>query len=156
MKRTSGWSGLTIRLLLIASLILISPTVFADCEYDEANTWIECDEVKGYVVSSDKLKKLLDAYDLIDPLTDERDKLQWLLSEATKLRDEYRLQRDKTEAELVIVESKYLESSRAQAELQAELDASWSDLEVGFFAAGVGALALLAGVGVTVLYFKLQ
>jgi hypothetical protein len=91
-----------------------------------------------------------------DEYKELRNALQGALDNSVQLQDTYREQREGMEKELEIVESKYLEEATNAAELQVKYNNSWSDWEVGLFTSGVGAVALLAGVGITVLVVELQ
>lgn len=83
-----------------------------------------------------------------------RDSLQDLLGASLKLQEDYRVQREHTEDELVIVEAKYLTEARRVVEMEAQLEGTWSDWEVALFTGGVSATALLVGAGVTALVFE--
>lgn len=168
-------------LLLLASPISSSSNAFAnDCISNEDALWLckgDTSWADGYLVVDERLRELLDAEGLVETLKEERDafrglvkaykgqrdeykalrdSLQNLLDHSLSLQESYRGQRESTEAELVIVEGKYLNSARHAAQLEAELADAWSAWEVGLFAAGIGAMAVLSGVGVTVLYYQLN
>lgn len=98
----------------------------------------------------DKYKAQRDEYKAI------RDSLQDLLNVSLRLQEDYREQRENMEAELEIVEQKYLDEARRAAEMEAKYEDAWSDWEVGLFSAGVGAVAILIGVGVTALAYELK
>lgn len=121
------------------------------------------------------MRKLLDAEGFLAKATDQRDtykellalyqaerdeykvlqeSLQDLLQNSLQLQEKYRVQREDTEAELVIVEGKYLEQARVIAELEA--NSSWSDWEVGLFSGLVGMVAITVGVGVTALVYEVR
>ena len=119
------------------------------------------------------MRKLLDAEGFLAKTTDQRDtykellvlyqaerdeykvlqeSLQDLLQNSLQLQEKYRVQREDTEAELIIVEGKYLEQARVIVEL--ETNSSWSDWEVGLFSGLVGMVAITVGVGVTALVYE--
>jgi hypothetical protein len=176
---------MTLALLATVNLILVLPTgsVAADeppCASDPIQFWI-CKGDKawqdGYLVGGERLGQLLDKEELLPTVQGERDayrdlvdrykaqrdeykvlrdSLQELLDQSIQIHKDYRQQRENMEAELVIVEEKYLNEARRAAELEAKYEGAWSDWEVGLFTAGVSAVALLVGVGATALAYELK
>jgi len=169
----------------VVNLILISQTgyVAADeppCTSDPELFWLcEGDPAwgDGYLVDGVRLGKLLDIEELFPTVVDERDafrdlvnkykaqrdeykalrdSLQDLLNVSIELQEDYREQREGMEAELEIVEQKYLDEARRAAEMEARYENAWSDWEVGLFSAGIGAVAILVGVGATALIYELK
>lgn len=140
------------------------------CEGDEA--WSD-----GYLLGGDRLMELLDKEELVEELVKQRDSyqdlvdkyknqrdeykalresLQDLLDNTIDLLDEYKDQRERTEEELVIVENKYLDEARRNAELEGELDGSWATWEVGLLSAGIGAVCILVGVGIAAITYEVK
>jgi len=103
-----------------------------------------------------ELQKQRDGFrNLVDEYKTQRDEyqiyakqLQELLELSTVLRKDYTDQRDKFEAELEIVEGKYIQSLKDNAKLEASFADAWAPWEVALLTIGIGILAIGSGVGV--------
>lgn len=155
---------------IILSVGFIQP-VFAGCKTSKDDSWICANDkawVDGYLVIPSKMRELFDSAKLLVEVVEQRDGYKALLEESIESKEalaglaeelknlldqsqlvtlEYKDQRDKTEAELKILEGEFESKLIEIEECKISRNEDWRGWEVGLLTAGVSIVSVFVGAG---------